>query len=438
MGITQHGGGSDASTAISNLLLVTGNYMKPGAGSYPLRGHNNVQGASDFGSMPDRFPGYDKVADPEVRARYEKGWGVKLPENPGLNNHEMVEAIHDGNLSTLYIKGEEMALVDSNINYVQSAFEKLDFFVVQDIFFSKTAQYADLVLPASPSLEKDGTFTNTERRFQRLYEVFEPLGESKPDWQIITEVANSLGADWDYSHPGEIMDEAASLAPLFAGVSYDRLEGYDSLQWPVAEDGTDTPLLFTDGFPFDDKKARLYPVEWTKPITFGEEYDLHINNGRILEHFHEGNMTYKSKGITKDTPSVFLEVSPELAEERGLSDGTVVRLTSPYGEATVPCIVTDRVKGKELYLPMNDQGEGSINYLTSSYADKDTDTPAYKEASVKMEILQPTGESPLPKTNFRYGNRQPQIGVQVEKKWARKDYIYPGDMVKARRKLRNG
>src|SRR5699024_3134936 len=160
------------STAISNLLLVTGNYMKPGAGSYPLRGHNNVQGASDFGSMPDRFPGYDKVADPEVRARYEKGWGVKLPENPGLNNHEMVEAIHDGNLSTLYIKGEEMALVDSNINYVQSAFEKLDFFVVQDIFFSKTAQYADLVLPASPSLEKDGTFTNTERRFQRLYEVF--------------------------------------------------------------------------------------------------------------------------------------------------------------------------------------------------------------------------------------------------------------------------
>lgn len=438
MGITQHGGGSDTSTAISNLLLVTGNYMKHGAGSYPLRGHNNVQGASDFGSMPDRFPGYEKVADDKVRARYEKGWGTKLPAKPGLNNHEMVDAIHEGKLRSLYIKGEEMALVDSNANYVQEAFEKLDFFVVQDIFFSKTAQYADIVLPASPSFEKDGTFTNTERRFQRLYKVFEPLGESKADWQIVMEVANRLGANWNYEHPSEIMAEAASLAPLFAGVSYDRLEGYNSLQWPVAEDGTDTPLLFKDKFPFPDGKARLFPVEWTKPADFGDEYDLHINNGRILEHFHEGNMTYQSEGITKDTPSVFLEVSPELAKERGLSDGTVVRLTSPYGHVTVPCLVSERVKGNELYLPMNDQGEGGINYLTGSHTDKDTDTPAYKETSVRMEVLQPTGESPLPKTNFRYGNPQPQIGVQVQRKWARKDYIYPGDMVKARRKLRNG
>lgn len=438
MGITQHGGGSDASTAISNLLLTTGNYMKPGAGSYPLRGHNNVQGASDFGSMPDRFPGYEKVTDDEVRARYEKGWGAKLPSKPGLNNHEMVDAIHDGKLTTMYLKGEEMALVDANVNYVQAAFEKLDFFVVQDVFFSKTAQYADVVLPASPSFEKEGTFTNTERRIQRLYQVFEPLGESKPDWQIIMEVANRLGANWNYEHPSEIMEEAASLAPLFAGVNYDRLEGYNSLQWPVTEDGTDSPLLFTDGFPFPDKKARLYPVKWTKPVDFGEEYDLHVNNGRLLEHFHEGNMTYKSKGISNETPSVFLEVSPELAEERGISDGTVVRLISPYGRVKVPCIVTDRVKGKELYLPMNDQGEGGINYLTSSYTDKDTDTPAYKEVNVKMEIIQKTGESPLPKKNFRYGNRQPQIGVQVEKKWQQRDYIYPGDVVKARRKLRNG
>ncbi|WP_461178653.1 formate dehydrogenase subunit alpha [Virgibacillus ainsalahensis] len=438
MGITQHGGGSDTSTAISNLLLITGNYMKPGAGSYPLRGHNNVQGASDFGSMPDRFPGYEFVSDNEVRARYEEGWGTPLSVKPGLNNHEMVEAIHDGKLKSLYIKGEEMAVVDSNANYVQEAFEKLDFFVVQDIFFSKTAEFADVILPASPSFEKDGTFTNTERRFQRLNKVFEPLGESKPDWQIITEIANRLGADWQYGHPSEIMAEAASLAPMFAGVSYDRLEGYDSLQWPVAADGTDTPLLFEDEFPFPDGRARLYPVEWTKPIEFGEEYDLHINNGRLLEHFHEGNLTYKSKGISKHTPSVFLEVSPELAKERGVEDGTVVRLTSPYGNVKVPCIVTDRVKGNELYLPMNDQDEGGINYLTSFHADKDTDTPAYKEASVKMEILEPKGESPLPKINHRYGNPQPQIGVNVEKKWQRKDYIFPGDIVKARRSTTNG
>jgi formate dehydrogenase major subunit len=218
MGVTQHGGGSDTSTAISNLMLITGNYGKPGTGTYPLRGHNNVQGASDFGSMPDRMPGYEKVTDKKVRTKYENVWGAKLPENPGLNNHEMVEGIHAGTLRAMYLKGEDMGLVDSNINHVHEAFEKLDFFVVQDIFLSRTAEFADVVLPASPSFEKEGTFTNTERRIQRLYQVFEPLGESKPDWQIIMNVANSLGAGWNYEHPSEIMDEAAKLSPLYAGV----------------------------------------------------------------------------------------------------------------------------------------------------------------------------------------------------------------------------
>ncbi|TWI59016.1 formate dehydrogenase major subunit [Halalkalibacter nanhaiisediminis] len=430
MGVTQHLGGSDTSTAISNLLLITGNYGKPGAGSYPLRGHNNVQGASDFGSMPDRFPGYEKVTDDEVRSKYEKNWGVTIPKEPGLNNHEMISAVHEGNLKVMYLKGEDMGLVDSNINYVHEAFEKLDFFVVQDIFLSKTAEFADVVLPAAPSLEKEGTFTNTERRVQRLYQALEPLGDSKPDWEIIMEVANRLNAGWSYSHPSEIMAEAASLAPLYSGVSYERLEGYKSLQWPVAKDGTDSPLLFIDKFPFPDGKARLFPVKWTKPLEFDEEYDIHVNNGRLLEHFHEGNMTYKSKGITSKIPNVFLEVSPELASERGLEDGTLVRLTSPFGNVKVECLITDRVRGKEVYLPMNDTGEGAINYLTSSHADKDTDTPAYKEVSAKMEILRAKGDSPLPDINHRFGNPQPQLGVQVEKKWARKDYIFPGDLVK--------
>lgn len=433
MGITQHMGGSDASTAISNLLLVTGNYAKPGAGAYPLRGHNNVQGASDFGSMPNMFPGYQEVADPEIRKKYELAWGTELPGEPGLNNHEMVEGIHAGTLKAMYLKGEDMGLVDSNINHVHAAFEKLDFFVVQDIFLSKTAEFADVVLPASPSLEKEGTFTNTERRIQRLYQALEPLGDSKPDWQIIMEIANSLGAGWNYTHPSEIMEEASRLMPLYSGVTYERLEGYNSLQWPVAEDGQDTPLLYTERFPFEDGRARLVPVDWTKPLEFEEEYDLHINNGRLLEHFHEGNMTYRSKGISEKTPSVFLEVSPELAEERGLESGTLVRLSSPYGNVKVQCHITDRVKGKEVYLPMNDRGEAAINLLTSSYADKDTDTPAYKEIRAKMEILKAKGEDPLPRINHRYGNPQPQIGVQVQKKWARKDYIFPGDLVKKER-----
>lgn len=434
MGVTQHLGGSDTSTAISNLLLVTGNYAKPGAGAYPLRGHNNVQGAGDFGSSPDNLPGYQKVSDPDVRRKFENAWGVKLPEKAGLNNHEMVEGVHEGQLKAMYLKGEDMGLVDSNINYVQAAFEKLDFFVVQDIFLTRTAEFADVVLPASPSLEKEGTFTNTERRIQRLYKAFEPLGDSKPDWQIITEVANRLGAGWTYTHPSEVMAEAAKLMPLYAGVTYDRLEGYNSLQWPVAEDGTDTPLLYTDGFPFPDGRARLYPVDWTPALEFPAEYDIHVNNGRLLEHFHEGNMTYKSKGISSKTPEVFLEVSPELAKERGLKDGTLVRLTSPYGNVKVKCHITDRVKGKEVYLPMNDRGDAAINLLTSSYADKDTDTPAYKETKVKLEILREEGSNPLPRINHRYGNPQPQIGVNVQKKWARKDYIFPGELVKKERK----
>ncbi|MCM3728977.1 formate dehydrogenase subunit alpha [Neobacillus cucumis] len=432
MGVTQHLGGSDTSTAISNLLLITGNYGRPGAGAYPLRGHNNVQGAGDMGSAPENFPGYQRVDDPKVLEKFEQAWAVKLSSEVGMNNHDMIEGIHRGTVKAMYVKGEEMGLVDSNINHVHKAFEKLEFFVVEDIFFSRTAQYADVVLPASPSLEKEGTFTNTERRIQRLYQVFEPLGDSKPDWEIIQLVANRLGANWNYKHPSEIMEEAARLMPIYAGVTYERLEGYKSLQWPVKPDGTDTPLLYRDGFPFPDRKARAYPVQWTKPLDFEKQFDLHLNNGRLLEHFHEGNLTYKSKGISEKTPEVFLEVSPELAAERGLNDGTYVRLTSPFGNVKVKCIITARVKGNELYLPMNDSGDGAVNYLTSSAADKDTDTPAYKDTRVKMEILQEEGINPLPKINFRYGNPQPQIGVQVQKKWARKDYVFPGDLVKER------
>ncbi len=433
MGITQQRGGSDASTAISNLLLVTGNYMKPGAGAYPLRGHNNVQGASDMGSMPDHLPGYQKITDEQAIAKFSEAWGVTLNTTIGQNNHQMVDAMHAGELDVLYLKGEDMGIVDSNINHVRAGFEKLKFMVVQDIFFSKTCEYADVVLPASPSFEKTGTFSNTERRIQRLYQVLEPLAGSKPDWIIIQDIANRLGAEWNYSHPSQIMDEIASLTPIYAGVTYDRLEGFNSLQWPVHADGTDSPLLFTDGFPFDDKKARLYAVDWTPPTDYEEEYDIHVNNGRLLEHFHEGNMTYKVAGLKLETPETFLEVSHELAAERGIKDGTLVRLQSPYGKVEVKTIVTDRVFGREVFLPMNDAGDAAINLLSSSIADKNTSTPAYKETKAKMTILERGGSSPLPSTNFRYGHPVPQFGVNIAQKWARPDYIFPGDIVKERR-----
>jgi formate dehydrogenase major subunit len=427
MGITQHTMGSDASTAISNLLLITGNYMKTGSGAYPLRGHNNVQGASDHGAMPNFLTGYQSVDDPEVRSRFEANWKVQLPSTKGLDNHEMIEAIYDGKLKAMYLFGEEMSLVDSNANFVGDGLSKLDFFVVQDIFFSATCHFADVVLPASPSLEKEGTFTSTERRIQRLYEVFEPLESSRPDWRIIQDIANRLGANWKYQHPSEIYREIASLTPLFAGVTYERLEGFKSLQWPVAADGTDQPLLYTKGFAFPDGKARLFPLNLSEPTDQpNAEFDLHLNNGRLLEHFHEGNLTYRVDGIRKKTPDTFVEVSPELAKQRGIQSGTWVQLTSRYGQVRVRALVTDRVQGKQLYMPMNSV-ESPVNRLTSSYTDAVTHTPAYKEASVHLRVLPEIGESPLPRINHRFGHPTPQHGVEVERKWKRTDYHVPGN-----------
>jgi formate dehydrogenase major subunit len=427
MGVTQHSMGSDTSTAISNLLLITGNYMKTGSGAYPLRGHNNVQGASDHGAMPNFLPGYQSVDDPEVRSRFEANWKVQLPSTKGLDNHEMIEAIYEGELKAMYLFGEEMSLVDSNANFVGDGLSKLDFFVVQDIFFSATCHFADVVLPASPSLEKEGTFTSTERRIQRLYQVFEPLEGSRPDWQIIQDIANRLGARWQYQHPSDIYREVAALTPLFAGVTYERLEGFKSLHWPVAADGTDQPLLYTKEFAFPDGKARLFPLALTEPTDQpNAEFDLHLNNGRLLEHFHEGNLTYRVEGIREKTPDTFVEVSPELAKQRGIQSGTWVQLTSRYGQVRVRALVTDRVQGKQLYMPMNSV-ESPVNRLTSSHTDAVTHTPAYKEASVHLRVLPEVGESPLPRINHRFGHPTPQHGVEVERKWKRPDYRVPGN-----------
>jgi formate dehydrogenase major subunit len=429
MGVTQQSQGSDTATSISNLLLVTGNYMRPGTGAYPLRGHNNVQGASDNGSMPNNLPGYQSVNDPEIRARFEAAWKTKLPASKGLDNHEMVDAIHQGKLKSLYLIGEEMAIVDSNANYVAEAFSKLEFLVVQDIFFSFTCRFADVVLPACPSLEKEGTFTSTERRIQRLYQVFDPLPGSRPDWRITQDIANRLGADWIYQHPSEIMSEIASLTPMFAGVTYERLEGYKSLQWPVAADGTDQPLHYTKRFAFPDGKARLFPLSWTGPQEVpNTQFDLLLNNGRLLEHFHEGNLTYRVKGIKEKTPDTFVEISPELARERGVESGTWVLLTSRYGKVRVRALVTDRVQGQELYMPMNSI-ESPVNRLTSSHTDQPTHTPAYKETSVHMEVLSEIGDSPLPRSNHRFGHPTPQRGVEIERKWKRPDYRRPGSQL---------
>lgn len=424
MGVTQNTGGSYTSAAISNLLLATGNYRRPGAGAYPLRGHNNVQGACDMGTLPNLLPGYQKVTDDEARAKFEKAYGVPIQSQPGRNNMQMLDAIMEGKMKAMYLVGEDMALVDCNANHVDEVLSQIEFFVVQDCFLSRTAQYADVILPAAPSLEKEGTFTNTERRVQRLYQVLPTLGESKADWEILQAVARRLGADWQYNHPSDIFDEMASLSPLFSQANYEVLAGWGSFCWG-SHDGKDTPLLYEDGFNFPDKKARFALHDWVQPVEFEAQYDCHINNGRMLEHFHEGNLTNKSKGIQSKVPEIFVEVSPQLAKERGIEDGALLRLVSPYGALKLNALVTDRVQGNELFLPMNSVSKDSaINFLTGPAADINTSTPAYKQTKVRVEVLKAKGKTPLPRTNPRYKKRHPQNGVEVQRKWNRPGYVH--------------
>ncbi|MFJ7953724.1 formate dehydrogenase subunit alpha [Lysinibacillus sp. NPDC096418] len=424
MGVTQNTGGSYTSAAISNLLLATGNYRRPGAGAYPLRGHNNVQGACDMGTLPNVLPGYQKVTDDEARKKFEEAYGVKIKPEPGRTNMAMLDAIMEGKMKAMYLVGEDMALVDCDANHVDKVLSQLDFFVVQDCFLSRTAQYADVILPAAPSLEKEGTFTNTERRVQRLYQVLPTLGESKADWEILQAVARRLGADWNYSHPSEIFAEMASLSPYFSQANYDVLENWGSFCWG-SQDGKDTPLLFEDGFNFPDKKARFALNDWIRPVEYEAQYDCLINNGRMLEHFHEGNMTNKSKGIQSKVPEIFVEVSPELAKARGIEDGALLRLVSPHGALKLNALITERVQGNELFLPMNSTSKDSaINFLTGPAGDVNTSTPAYKQTKVRVEVLKQKGKSPLPRTNPRYKKRHPKNGVEVQRKWDRPGYVH--------------
>ena len=426
MGITQHGDGSDTCTAFCNLLLLTGNFGRPGTGGYPLRGHCNVQGASDFGALPTFLPGYQKWDDPEVVSRFEKAWGTSLPKKKGLTSTEMTDAALDGRLHAMYIIGEDKLLADANQAKVAQAFSQLDFLVVEELFLTRTAEFADVILPAAASLEKEGTFVSTERRLQRLYRAMPPLGNSRTDFEIVLSIARAMGADWTYTGPKEVLEECASLTPAFAGATWDRLEGFRSLLWPIASSGEDSPYLYKERFAFPDGKARFFPTNWTEPDSPDGEYDLSLDNGRMLEHFHWGNMTALSSGIETKVPEIFLEVSPELAQARDLHDGDLVRVASRTGALKSKVLVTSRVRGKTIFLALHDSHGMAVNQLTSDRRDPPTQTPAYKELPVKLEKI-PAGagaepEPPLPRTNPRFAQRSPQVGVEVERKWARTDY----------------
>ena len=423
MGVTQHQDGSETSTAISNLLLLTGNYGRPCCGAFPLRGHANVQGAGDVGGLPNFLPGYQSLNDPEVIKKFEEAWEIKLPRKPGLTSTEMVDKTLTGELKAMYIIGEDKVMADADQGRVREALSKLEFLVVQDLFLTETAKLAHVILPACSSLEKEGTFTNTERRIQRLYRVLDPLPGCKTDMEILQELAKLMGFNWDYSGPEEVMREISRLSPIHAGVTYQRLENFGSLQWPVTEDGQDSPYLYRDRFPFPDGRARFYPTTFIEPRSTGEKYDLYLVNGRLLEHFHWTNQTGRTP-LKRKVPETFLEVSPQLAKERGWREGDVVLVESPVGRLRTRILITGRVSGNRVFLSIHGQGDSAVNLVTEDIRDPTSKTPAYKEVPVRVEKLEECVGCPpvLPKGNPRNWTRNPRKGVEVELKWRRKDY----------------
>jgi formate dehydrogenase major subunit len=421
MGVTQHEMGSETATAISNLLLLTGNYGREGTGAYPLRGHANVQGVSDFGALPQYLPGYESVDDPEVRKKYEIAWNCKLPEKKGLTSTEMIDAILEGKIKALIVMGEDKVLADSNQTKVMKALERLELLIVIELFLTRTAKLAHVVLPAASVLEKEGTFVNTERRIQRFYKAFEPIGDAKADWEIIQMIARSLGANWSYKNPSEIMEEVSRLCDSFKGVKYERLEGFKSLLWPVKESGEDTRILYTEKFNFPDGKARFYATKWVKPPSLSKTYDLYLDNGRILEHFHWGNLTKRSKGLTDKFPEVIIEIPQEVARIKGINNGDLVIVKSRYGRAYARAIISERVSGQRVFMSIQGQGGDAVNLVTGDERDNYTKTPAYKEIPVMIEKIEGESKNPLPFINYRHylKERVKQTGVKVEKKWER-------------------
>jgi formate dehydrogenase major subunit len=424
MGVTQHQPGTETSTAICDLLLLTGNFGRPHTGGYPLRGHCNVQGASDFGALPTFFGGYERWDDAVVVQRYENAWGVRLPTRKGLTSTEMVDAALAGSLKAMVIFGEDKVLADAHGARVAEALRRLELLVVCEVVPTATSQLAHVVLPAAATLEREGTFVNTERRVQRFYRAVPPLGQSLPELEILQRIAHALGAPWRYRSPAEVMAEAASLVPAFAGIRYDRLEGYASQQWPVDRDGTDSPFLYAKGFAFPDGKARFHVPRWIPPLASDGEFDLYLNNGRVLEQFHWGNITGRDAGLRAKVPEMYLEVSPELARERALSDGEPVRVRSANGAIRLKVLVSDRVQGKVLWVGIHDRGADTTNRLTSDARDPTTQTGAYKEIPVCLEKISDGGvpSSPLAAGNPRRYRGNPQVGVRVAEKWGRADY----------------
>ena len=384
MGITQHTTGVDNVLTLANLAMLTGNLGKEGAGVNPLRGQNNVQGACDVGGLPNVFTGYQPVSDAAVRDKFEAAWGVGyLPGNPGLTLMEMMDGAHKGDIEVLFIMGENPVISDPDTEHLKEALRRVDFLVVQDIFLTETARYADVVLPAASFAEKEGTFTNTDRRVQRVRKAVEPPGEARDDSWIIARISSRLQYDMgDVSAP-RVMEEIASLTPSYAGVSYERLEREGELRWPCpSEDHPGTPILHVGRF--TRGKGRFSPVEFKPPAELpDEEYPLILTTGRLLTHYHTGTMTRRVKALNELAPRNQVWVNPGDAEKLEIQEGQEVGLQSRRGAIRLEVKVTDKVGEGVVFVPFH-FGESPANALTNPALDPVAKIPEFKVAAVRI------------------------------------------------------
>ena len=381
LGVTEHSQGSTAVMAIANLAMATGNIGRPGVGVNPLRGQNNVQGSCDMGSFPHEFSGYRHVATDAVRASFEKDWGVALDKEPGLRIPNMLDAAVDGEFKGLYIQGEDILQSDPNTKHVAAGLAAMECVVVQDLFLNETANYAHVFLPGSTFLEKDGTFTNAERRVQRVRKVMTPRN-GYADWEITVMLSKALGYDMNYSHPSEIMDEIARLTPGFANISFKMLEERGSVQWPCNDKFPDgSPVMHVEEFVRG--KGRFIVTEYiATDEKVGPRFPLLLTTGRILSQYNVGAQTRRTENVVWHDEDR-LEIHPHDAEERGVRDGDWVRLASRAGETSLRALVTDRVAPGVVYTTFH-HPDTQANVITTDFSDWATNCPEYKVTAVQV------------------------------------------------------
>ncbi len=384
MGITQHTTGTDNVKSLANLLLLTGNVGREGTGFSPLRGQNNVQGSCDMGALPNWLPGYQRLADPEARNKFGLAWKCDVKEKTGLTVTELIEGAARGEVRAMYVIGENPVMSEPYTAHTRRGLQHLDFLVVQDIFPTETAILADVVLPAAAYAEKDGTFTSTERRVQKLNKAIEPPGEARPDWQIVSDLAGKMGSPFDYGSTGEIMEEIASLVPIYGGIHHDRLNGY-GLQWPcpdLAHPGT--PILhrgqFTRG------RGRFHAVEHRPPAeVVSVDFPLVLTTGRVLEHWHTGSMSRRSQVLSSLCPSGRVDIHPDDALKLGIAEGDRVNISSDRGKIETEAHVTEKTSPGLAFMAFHWR-ESSVNVLTNTALDPLAKIPEFKVSAVRAVL----------------------------------------------------